>query len=185
MRETGRRADALLDHRKALAIRERLAAEFPAEAKFQFDLAGSHHNLGRLLQQTGQLHAVLASYRMALSIRGRGIRSRPDEVQMLNQAAGYNALGGLQRQLGQRADALASHREALAIRERLAAAQPSSLEYQHDLSESCYSIGYLLHAMSPRVARPWTTIAGPSPSASGSPARIRTSSATGSIWPRA
>ena len=50
----GKRPEAEEQYRKALAIREKLAAEFPAVPQYQVDLGGSYCNLGRLVSNSGQ-----------------------------------------------------------------------------------------------------------------------------------
>ncbi len=50
----GKRAEAEGEYRKALAILEKLAAEFPAVPDYQIGLGGSYCNLGILIRDRGQ-----------------------------------------------------------------------------------------------------------------------------------
>jgi non-specific serine/threonine protein kinase/serine/threonine-protein kinase len=59
---------ALGSYRKALGIREKLAAAEPAGTEFRADLADSYEAIGDLLLTSGQVDKALAEYRKALAI---------------------------------------------------------------------------------------------------------------------
>jgi serine/threonine-protein kinase len=67
----GQGADAEAAYRAALALRERLAADFPAVPEYRRDLATSHNNLGNLLRGRGQAGAAEAAFRAALAAQER------------------------------------------------------------------------------------------------------------------
>jgi hypothetical protein len=68
---TGRNADARQAHLRALAIREKLAAEHPAVVDNQIYLAGSYVNVGELDVRDGQAQAALEA---AVASRGGAIK---------------------------------------------------------------------------------------------------------------
>jgi hypothetical protein len=49
----GKRAEAEAACRQALAIREKLASEYPAVPQYRLELVGSHNSLGVLLSGLG------------------------------------------------------------------------------------------------------------------------------------
>ena len=51
---TGKPSEAEVEHRKALRFDQKLADDNPAVTQFRSGLAGSHRNLGLLLEQYGQ-----------------------------------------------------------------------------------------------------------------------------------
>jgi serine/threonine-protein kinase len=55
-------------YRTALALREKLATDFPAVPEYCRDLATSHYNLGTLLNDKGQVDEAIACYRQALAL---------------------------------------------------------------------------------------------------------------------
>lgn len=116
----GQRREALKLHRSALAIRRELAAESPNDLDLIAELAESHHDLGVLQQDLGDLEPAEASYQRALELRGRLIEERPDDPAALvdlGRSQGY--LGDLMVDLGNDNAALKHYQESLALRRRL------------------------------------------------------------------
>ena len=61
--------EAQEQYRKALAIQERLVADFPAVPEYRQSLARSHHNLGVLLKEMGKRPEAEERYRKVLAVR--------------------------------------------------------------------------------------------------------------------
>ena len=90
----GQGAAAEEQFRKGLAIREKLAADFPAVPAYRQDLAASHNNLGVLLAGLGQGAAAAEQYRKGLAINEKlaaDFPTMPDYRRDL--ATGHDALG--------------------------------------------------------------------------------------------
>ena len=66
----GDRAGALASYRKALAIREPLAAASPQDAEIGVELSSSYQSVGELLQYAGDLNGSAAMNRKAVQIDG-------------------------------------------------------------------------------------------------------------------
>ena len=64
----GERPEAEAAFRRALAIEEKLAADFPAVPGYRFELANSHNGLGNLLMELRRLPEAEAAFRRALAI---------------------------------------------------------------------------------------------------------------------
>jgi serine/threonine protein kinase/Flp pilus assembly protein TadD len=64
----GKRAEAEKEYRQALALYEKLAADFPAVPEYRHDLASSHNNLGALLAGLGKRAEAEKEYRQALAL---------------------------------------------------------------------------------------------------------------------
>src|SRR5947207_968264 len=86
----------IIKHAEGLALRKRLAADFPTRPDFRQWLARSHNNLGVLLHATGRLKEAEAAYAEGLALRKRlaaDFPTRPDFRQDL--AWSYSNLGNL------------------------------------------------------------------------------------------
>ncbi len=149
----GQGAAAEEQYRKALAIQEKLAADFPAVPDYRQDLALSHNNLGDLLAGLGQRAAAEEQYRKGLAIREKLAADFP-AVPAYRQdlARSHNNLGLLLAGLGQGAAAAEQFRKALAIREKLAADFPAVPAYRQDLAGSHNNLGNLLADLGQRAA---------------------------------
>src|SRR5207248_11446704 len=64
----GKGPDAEAAFRRALAIQNKLTAEFPSEPQYRQELASSQGNLGHLLSDMGKRLEAEAAYRQALGI---------------------------------------------------------------------------------------------------------------------
>ena len=144
--EIGSIPDAIRSYSESIAIRERLARDYPTGTPYRWFLAHSHNNIGILQLATGHTTEALESYRQALAIRERLARDHPTSAAPQNElAASHNNIGILLSTTGQTAEALESHRRALAIWERLVRDHPTATSYQNDLARSYHSIGGLLN----------------------------------------
>jgi serine/threonine-protein kinase len=132
-------------YRQALALRERLAADFPTEPRYRRDLAYSHNELGSVLADLGKRAEAEAAYRQALALQERLAADFPWEPQHRQDlAASHNNLGILLADLGRQAEAEAAYRQALALQERLAADSPAVSQYRQELAKSHNNLGILL-----------------------------------------
>jgi hypothetical protein len=93
--------DAEAAYADALALRKRLADDFPARPEFRQDLADGLGNLGVLLQITGRLKEAEAAHTDALTLRKQLAADFPDQSDLRNGLAdSYTNLALLR--LGQR-----------------------------------------------------------------------------------
>jgi tetratricopeptide (TPR) repeat protein len=147
-RLTGKAADALEAHGKAMAIMQKLADANPANAEFQFQLAILHNNIGHDLRALGKSAEALAEHGQAMAIVRKLVEANPTHIQFQMHLAGsHNNIGLVQSQMGRPAEALAAQSEALAIRQSLVDAHPAVTEFQSDLGWCYDQIGILLLQM--------------------------------------
>src|SRR5262249_48826029 len=118
-RMTGKSAEALAEHGKALAIARKLAHANPADTRFPMYIAGSH-NIGLVLAQLGKPAEALAAQREALAIRQRLVDAPPAVTEFQNDLVWcYDQIGLLLLQTGNLAEALEAHGKAFAILKEL------------------------------------------------------------------
>jgi tetratricopeptide (TPR) repeat protein len=148
----GKSAEALEAHRKALAIRERLANANPANAAYQFDWARSHNFIGGVLSRIGKPAEALEAHHKALAILQRAADANPAVLQ--NAKDDYNIgrsvantqvfVGHLLSQTGKPREALESLNKALALSRRLTDASPAVTTFHLDLAQNYNHIGEVL-----------------------------------------
>jgi len=109
----GRNDEAIAVHRKALALAEKLAADFPQEAKYQDRPAFSHWHLADLLRTTGQLDQAEQHYQRIL--RFHETHSERNDTQDLRGVA-HLGLAQIFAQRGQLAQAAAAFEQARKIK---------------------------------------------------------------------
>ena len=68
LKDLGKQTEAEEQHRKALAIREKLAADFPVVPDYRSSLADSHNHLGSLLAGLGKRAEAEESYCKAMAL---------------------------------------------------------------------------------------------------------------------
>ena len=78
----GRSQDSENAYRRAVALGQQLAADFPTRPEFRQDLAMSHNNLGLLLNATGRLTEAEAAYAEALAIKKQLAADFPDPARV-------------------------------------------------------------------------------------------------------
>ena len=150
---SGSASDAVAAYQGAVALREKLAAEYPNVAEYQSDLAGSYNNLGILQGEMGDREAALISYQRALDVREKLAAENPDFPEYQSHLANsYYNLGHLQQATGDREAALAGYQRALAIRKKLAAENPTVVDYRSHLAQSYGNLGLQQHATGDRKA---------------------------------
>ena len=109
----GKRPEAEEQYRKALAIQEKLVAEFPAVPEYRRDLALSHNNLGILLSGLRKRPEAEEQYRKALAIQEKLVAEFPAVPEYRKDLAGsHNNLGDLLTDLGKRPEAEAAVSES-------------------------------------------------------------------------
>jgi tetratricopeptide (TPR) repeat protein len=123
----GQRSEAEAAHRRALALREKLAVDFPAVPSYRGDLAGSYSHLGVLLHDLGRRTEAETAYRHALAIEEKLAADFPAAPDYrLSLAETYVDLANLLRNRGEAAAALDWYAKAIALLEA-ALAQDSRL----------------------------------------------------------
>jgi tetratricopeptide (TPR) repeat protein len=110
----GKRAEAEEQYGKALAIQEKLAADFPTVPAYRRHLADSHSNLGNLLKGLGKRPEAEEQNRKALAIFEKLAADFPTvPTYRVNLGASYCNLGILVWDSGKPADSLAWYQKAL------------------------------------------------------------------------
>jgi serine/threonine protein kinase len=128
----GETAGALESYRKALAIRQSLAATEPAKVEIKRELAGSYDRIGDMLQLTHHLAEALAHYRQALQLRQELALQQPDNLSIQRELAGsYELIGDVLVKNGDGSGALENFRQFFRIAQSLAAREPTSLHRRY------------------------------------------------------
>ncbi len=73
----GRHQEAQEQYDKALALREKLAADFPNQTRHFDQLATSYNNYGNLLDKLGRSEEAIKRYRNALVIKQKLVADYP------------------------------------------------------------------------------------------------------------
>ncbi len=139
---------ALENCRKAVRMREALAAANPKRAEDQYELAVSYTTLGNMLVFTGDLQSGLAYARKAQVIMEPLAKAHPDNLRLNDQMGTvYELIGniyggsGLSANLGNPSAALEHHRKALAYAEFRARVEPENPSYRMDVAIYSAHIG--------------------------------------------
>jgi tetratricopeptide (TPR) repeat protein len=115
-REEGQLDEALGDFREALAMRERLVTEVPADDDAQRIVGLSRNRIGRVLRRQGKLKAALAEFQSAQAIFEKLRLAVPDEAgRQSDVGVTLTEMADVLRDLGQGNEALKAAREAAAI----------------------------------------------------------------------
>jgi eukaryotic-like serine/threonine-protein kinase len=143
--QTGKLAEGLPEHHKALAIRQKLADANPTVTLFQSDLAQSHSNIGSVLREMGKPEEALTELRKALAIRQKLADANPANTEFQSDLAGsHNNLAYALAQMGKPEEALTEYRKELAINQKLADANPAVTWFQSALAQSLHDTGRML-----------------------------------------
>jgi tetratricopeptide (TPR) repeat protein len=149
----GDRAGALESYRKALALREPLAAANPRDQDTVVELNRSYQRIGELLQAKGDLKAAAEIERKGVqSLEKLAAAHAPSVPVLVAMADGYAVLADVtgnneQSNLGDTSGAIGLYRKAQAIREKLVAEYPGNREYRVFLAISDVFIGQLEQAL--------------------------------------
>jgi non-specific serine/threonine protein kinase/serine/threonine-protein kinase len=111
----GDTAGSLTSYRKALEMRERLAALNPQDEAMREVLAETYHRYSAVLKVKGDYRGALGFDRKALTIREELLRRKPDNRRRLHLGESYTAVGGSLSQLGLWNEVLDFRGKALAI----------------------------------------------------------------------
>jgi serine/threonine protein kinase len=142
----GRSQDAETAYRRAVALGQQLAADFPDRPDFREQLAGSYSNLGALLNKTKHRTEAEAAYGDALAIYKQLAAGFPDRSEFRQAMAGVqNNLGNLLFDTGRPKEAEAAHTEALAIRKELLSKHPTPI-LRRALAMSHNNLGFVFQS---------------------------------------
>jgi len=130
---------------RAIDLRQRLVADFPAVPTYRHELAMTHNNMGIVLNSLGKRGESEAAYRQALEILAKlaaDFSTVPEYRKEL--ARSHLNLGALLADLEKRAEAAAAYRQALDIQVELVARFPEVPEYRKEQARSHDNLGTLL-----------------------------------------
>ena len=131
--------------RAALAIHEKLAADFLTMPEYRWGLAAARTNLGTVMKQEGKHDEAEAAYRAALGVLEKLADDFPAVPKYReNLAKTHNNLASVLDDQGKRVEAEAVCRAALPGREKLAADFPTVPEYRRGLAGSWINLGWIL-----------------------------------------
>jgi serine/threonine protein kinase len=140
----GRSQDCENAYRRAVALGQQLAADFPTRPEFRQELALTYNALGALLRTTGRPTEAKSAYSDALAILKQLVANFPTRPEFRQALAGiHNNLGGMFHESGRLKEAEAAQAEALAIRKQLAADFPDRLILRRALAMSHNNLGWL------------------------------------------
>ncbi len=116
-RKAGKVAEAQAAYRKAIALQQKLARDFPNIPSYRFDLAGSHLGLADVFRQTGRLKEAEAGIREAVALLERLVAEFPAVGPYRQELArAYEQLSQVMRATGRANEAEALLRRAEQIR---------------------------------------------------------------------
>jgi serine/threonine protein kinase len=140
----GLRDEAVIGYREAIALRQKLADDFPGIPKHRQDLALYHALLGQVFAGLGKQQERETALRQALALRERLAADFPDEAEYrFDEAIGHYDLGGLLHDQGKYGEAEASYRQALALYDQLMAVSPAVSKYRRNMALTHKSLGNL------------------------------------------
>ncbi len=147
----GEREAASAGYRRAITIRERLAADFPDVTGHRNDLATSRNSLGFMFKEFGKRPEAEAEYRAALVIREKLAADFPDvPVHRNDLATSRNSLGVFLSEQGKSDEAEAELRAGVAVAQKLAADFPTVPDYRSNLASQRNNLGGLLNTWGKR-----------------------------------
>jgi eukaryotic-like serine/threonine-protein kinase len=122
----GDQAGALESYRKALRIRESLAASAPDDTKLQGELVGTYFRIANVLETTGDLNGALVALRKALPITEK-LAAGSNSPELADRLGGSHFfIAGLLMKTGDLAGALENYRQGADIREASLKSNPSN-----------------------------------------------------------
>jgi tetratricopeptide (TPR) repeat protein len=146
--QIGSKAEALVVHDKALAVRRDLAADPRANAETKADVARSLLAVGTLLQETARLDEAVHVFERARSL-SEGLAEhnpRSDSIRSL-LAYCYYRIGRAAYLSRESTEALTAYERAQTIFQKLTEANPANLDYLRGLSWCYNDIGIELEAI--------------------------------------
>ncbi len=130
----GDTAGALQSYRKALAIREPLAAAGSSDPALERDLVGNYFRVAQALESNGNFAEALDGLRKATPIAQRLAAGSNDPILADEYAGSYYFTALIQNQTGDLASAIANYRRGASIREAAVEAHPESLQLRTHLA---------------------------------------------------
>jgi serine/threonine protein kinase len=140
----GDKREALVVQRKALAVRQALAAQAGADVETRLDVARSLQAVATLMGVTGDPAGAMEAHEAARDIAVALEAESPTNEARDILAQSYNDIGVLLSDTGKPAEALAAYEKARDIRQKLAEANPAVTQFQYDLARSYNNIAVLL-----------------------------------------
>jgi tetratricopeptide (TPR) repeat protein len=131
LNDDGKRAEAIANYQKALAIQGKLAAAEPRNANRQSALAYVYGGLADALQADGKQAEAITDYQRAVAIREKLAAAEPDNTRRQSALAYiHEKFARALSTDGKYAEAVSNYRSALTLRENLATAQPDDADEQ-------------------------------------------------------
>jgi serine/threonine-protein kinase len=141
----GSKPEALAVHRKALAVRQELAADPEADVPVKADVARSLISVGWLQEQTGDMSGALTSYVEARGLaEGLAATTGLDKELQPVLALAYQHMARALEYSGKPVEALAAFGKSLAIQRKLAEANPNVTRFQADYAEGLSRLSHHL-----------------------------------------
>ncbi|MGE5836720.1 MAG: tetratricopeptide repeat protein, partial [Acidobacteriota bacterium] len=138
----GDTAGAMTSYRKALQIREALAAADPRNPQARRELAQSHRRIGWQLMGTTEFDASRDHFRQAIAIYTQLVTEQPGDTEnRVGLVSAHNEFGGILGDRNDLAGALENHRRALALLEEAPAETRGTPEFRRRLSITHENIG--------------------------------------------
>jgi tetratricopeptide (TPR) repeat protein len=148
MKERGQLQGGEKSYRQAVALREKLAADFPGEARYRANLARSLDNLGNALRGSSDLEEAEELILQALALQKELAAEFPKETRYQQGVVqGLGNLTSLRKATGRLDEAEKTSRQAVALIEKLAAEPPKEPAHQKILAISYFTQGDLLLEM--------------------------------------
>jgi serine/threonine protein kinase/tetratricopeptide (TPR) repeat protein len=137
--------EALRAFREGIELVESLARDCPGEARYLHSLAGQHHNVGVVYQDTlGKPREARAAFRTALELEEQAAARAPYDVRVQDFMAKHlHSLGVVHDNLKEFAPALEFFERAVALREKLVRENPAVHEFRGELAFSYRALGRL------------------------------------------
>lgn len=139
----GKTSDALVSHRKALALREKLLSGAPTAA-LALEVANSHLRIGDILMMSGQIAETWEHYRRAIQTLEPILASDKRNFAVNHKlATAFARLGQAILRSGSLGDALSNYEKSLAIFQNLLAENPNDLSLERQVGITLSYIGFV------------------------------------------
>jgi tetratricopeptide (TPR) repeat protein len=139
---SGNSAGALASYRKALAMREALAAAAPDNLDAQEEVARACQRVGSVLRNTGDYRGAIEIEQQALAMREKLVGVHPDEYKTkVRLAANYFTLGSAYSQLGMWEETLDTRRRSLHLYKEVATRWPANSDATSALTTAIRYVG--------------------------------------------
>jgi serine/threonine-protein kinase len=141
-------AGSLESFRKALALREEMAAAAPANEAMQQDLARTYNAVGEISFLSRDPAAARTYYEKCLQVREALHRAKPDSPRHKRElAAACGNFGDVHVRSGDPEAARRQYDRALTLCRELANADPQNVDFRRDLGVALYRLGTLCQSI--------------------------------------